>query len=318
MTLTTHATIWRVNNTAGVVADFTTIQTAHDAATAGDTIYVEASATNYSSFNVSKKVIIIGAGYDKAIYFPDTFGANLGVFISGITRFLAGSSGSQLIGVRVNSNNGTTLSISADNVQIIRCNLSYSGSGFAQSLSIGSANVIISECSIQGISFIAGTGIILRNNFITSISGVAFSINNAANAVWVNNIFSGSITLEDQTLYNNINRSALTLINCNLSNNIDARIGEEVFGTANGNFGNVTGTDVFEATGVGFEYYRLKTGSPAIGAGLTGEYCGIFGGDTPFVLGMIPPIPWVTKLFNPGAGSDTQPLNITISVQSNN
>ncbi len=58
-----NARIWRVNNNAGVVADFTTVAAAVTAAAAGDTIYIEGSATAYGGSGLNKKLTFIGTGY---------------------------------------------------------------------------------------------------------------------------------------------------------------------------------------------------------------------------------------------------------------
>ena len=64
----TQAKIWRVNNNAGVVADFNTLDGAMAAYAAGDTIHLEPSATAYTEtgnlFNQNNGfVTIIGNGY---------------------------------------------------------------------------------------------------------------------------------------------------------------------------------------------------------------------------------------------------------------
>ncbi len=48
-----QATVWRVNNTAGSSAHYTSIQAAHDAATTvnGDTLYVEASSASVGALS---------------------------------------------------------------------------------------------------------------------------------------------------------------------------------------------------------------------------------------------------------------------------
>src|SRR5258708_3568687 len=61
--LTVSAKIWRVNNNVGVVADFNNVTSAIAAASVGDTIHIEASAAAYASFNVTKRLVIIGTGY---------------------------------------------------------------------------------------------------------------------------------------------------------------------------------------------------------------------------------------------------------------
>ena len=53
-----QAKIWRVNNNTGVVADFATVQAAHNAAASGDTIHLEGSATSYGQLSCTKKLVI--------------------------------------------------------------------------------------------------------------------------------------------------------------------------------------------------------------------------------------------------------------------
>ncbi len=53
----------RVNNNPGADPDYATLQAANDAASNGDTIYVEGSPTNYDGADISKKLVIIGPGY---------------------------------------------------------------------------------------------------------------------------------------------------------------------------------------------------------------------------------------------------------------
>ena len=52
------ATIITVDNNVNSPADYTDLQTAIDAATAGDTIYVAGSNTTYGAKNVTKKLNI--------------------------------------------------------------------------------------------------------------------------------------------------------------------------------------------------------------------------------------------------------------------
>jgi hypothetical protein len=62
--------------------------------------------------------------------------------------------------------------------------------------------------------------------------------------------------------------------------------------------------------------WQLKTGSPAIGAGLSGEDCGIFGGNTPYHLSGLPATPSIYLLSSPAA-SNGPTLPVTISVKTN-
>lgn len=54
---------WLVSNNPNMPAQFSSVQTAIDTASAGDTIYVYSSTSDYGSVNVTKKLHIVGAGY---------------------------------------------------------------------------------------------------------------------------------------------------------------------------------------------------------------------------------------------------------------
>jgi hypothetical protein len=92
------------------------------------------------------------------------------------------------------------------------------------------------------------------------------------------------------------------------------------FGTTNGNQSNVTMSNVF-TYGPGDEYtdnhYTLKAGSPAIGAGVSGEDCGIFGGDGAYKLSGIPAIPAIFQAVIPATANTGDGITITIKSKTN-
>jgi hypothetical protein len=105
-----------------------------------------------------------------------------------------------------------------------------------------------------------------------------------------------------------------------ISNNIG---NSTQFGNANGNKQNVTMTSVFEGTGSSDGAFRLKSGSPAIGAGYGSTSanpvdCGIFGGNTPYKLSGLPAIPSIYFYTNQPVGSNSDPINVQVKVRSNN
>ena len=61
--MTANATILRVSNVNGSTAPYSTIQAAHDAASAGDTIMVDGSNTVYEQTEISKKLVFVGPGF---------------------------------------------------------------------------------------------------------------------------------------------------------------------------------------------------------------------------------------------------------------
>lgn len=61
-----YGTIWRINNSDGINANFTTIQEAHNEAVAGDTLYIEGFLNIYdgtSTIKIEKPLVLIGPGY---------------------------------------------------------------------------------------------------------------------------------------------------------------------------------------------------------------------------------------------------------------
>ena len=89
------------------------------------------------------------------------------------------------------------------------------------------------------------------------------------------------------------------------------------FGTENSNqiYGNMV--DIFVGAGSTDGKWQLKQGSQAIGAGVGGIDCGMFGGNFPFVLSGIPAIPAIYE-FNHDTDYENQLIEVEISVKSHN
>ena len=325
------AKIWRVNNNIGITANFTTLQAAHDGAAAGDTVYLESSPTSYGGLNCTKKLAIIGTGY-----FLDV-NAGLQAFVlsskvDGIT-FNTGSGGSTLEGVSTGSN---VISIYANDI-VIRRNyigafnstdpIYYTGSVNIYS---GASNIFITQnygLSITNNS--ASTGILISNNLIALPSyygegstGNCIQLNPNTVAIIKNNIFRrGTVNAYNSNITNNILFLGYLAGSGNLiSNNIGS--GTQ-FGSTDGNKQNIDMATVFESTGSYDAYFKLKAGSPAIGAGygstaITPVDCGMFGGSGSYVLSGIPAIPSIYFFANQPVGSNSDPIDVQVKVRSNN
>jgi hypothetical protein len=70
--------------------------------------------------------------------------------------------------------------------------------------------------------------------------------------------------------------------------------------------------------------FRLRTPdannsspNPAVGAGVGGVDCGMFGGSSPYVLSGIPAMPVITQFSSTSSGNATTPLKVKISVKAN-
>lgn len=63
--LATAQTIITIDNNPNSTTTYTTIQAAHDAATAGDIIYVQPSATSYGVVSINKAITIVGRSHSE-------------------------------------------------------------------------------------------------------------------------------------------------------------------------------------------------------------------------------------------------------------
>ncbi|HYM92745.1 MAG TPA: hypothetical protein VET23_01285 [Chitinophagaceae bacterium] len=308
-----NAKIWRVNNNPGVVADFTTAQAAHDAASAGDTIHLEPSANSYGSVIATKRLVWIGIGD----FLTQNPGQQFSVDPPSINSlwFNSGSDGSLAMGIEIIS--GGTF-IYAPSVSVIRCKL-----GGGVGLYAGSDGCLISQCFSTSNISIAGsiTNAIISNNILSFFE---MGYNTSATAVVTNNVFTqggNDYHLYNTVFQNNIltnNLGFASLVNCNVSYNMSS--GSNL-PSGNNNVQNVDMATVFQNIVNMYlavdKDYQLKAGSPAIGAGFGGVDMGAFGGSNPYVLALQPPVPAITNLSTPSSsGGNT--IQVTFSAKSNN
>jgi len=341
--LNSHAKTWRVNNNASITADFTTLSAAIASSSVlpGDTIHLEPSPDSYGSATIAKRVIIIGNGYflDENLNLQ---AVPVSSKADGIT-FNQGAQGSVLLGIDFRANN---VNIYCDSIVVRRCKFS-NPSGSTPDWSNGTIsvqyhsnaqstpanNIVISEN--YGIVITVGyasTGVLITNNYIAynAASGDGATSNCLsleANAVAIikNNIFRrGKVTANNSNFSNNIMVNGSFVGTGNLmSNNLS---NATQFGTGNGNQSNIDMSTVFVGTGTGISadgQWKLKPGSPAIGAGFGSTQAnpidaGMYGGAKPYVLAGIPPIPSIYSFTNQPVGSNTDPIDVTIKVRSNN
>lgn len=303
----TYAKIWRVNNNAGVAANFTAPQAAHDVASVGDTIHLEPSATAYAGINVSKRIVIIGNGYELATDTGLQANSNSSTISGGIS-FYGGSAGSVIQGLRLT---GYTY-VQDSNITIRRCNMNQATYVYSKNFTFTNNWVYYYTISDQtgGLS-----GINISNNIFYYYSGISFGVSSTGNFT-NNTCYVSSISCYNFQVNNNILLGGSFSVNNNVYFN---NIGDGTqFGSANGNQQNVTGANIFTYTG-GYayeQYWMLKAGSPAIGAGYGGVDCGAYGGPNPYRLAGIPNVPTIYKLTVPPIG--TTNINVTISTKSNN
>jgi len=309
------AKIWRVNN-GGAAADYTTINAAITAATAGDTIQVEGSNAPYS-FATAKKIIFIGPGYlltknPKTQADPNT--ANV------YGTFSPGSDGSVMMGFVFYS----TISLQASNLKISR---NYGGGNY---IDIGDntgstySNDTIEQnyyCSINYTGNAVISNLQVNNNMLYSIS---LPVSNAS-GVFYNNIINTVPTMSNFLVENNIiDGDTINIATTNVFKYNILYNGTTTSANGNGNFYVTAFTNIFvdwtdlfnSSTGTDGDAV-LKAGSPAIGKGVGGVDLGVFSGGFAYLLSGMPPVPSIYQLTVPNT-INTTPMPVTISIASHN
>ncbi|MCB0832306.1 MAG: hypothetical protein KDC45_02475 [Bacteroidetes bacterium] len=322
-----QAKIWTVDNNPGnSAADFTALSTAVSSGSvqAGDTIYVVGSALNYgATVTVTKKLYIFGPGY----FLAENLDQQANTAAATITSYMAlnsGSEGSIVQGltftnsIQINTSNITirrnrltTAFISTNsnlsNIIIVQNYLSYNYC-CAATIQIGSnnTNIIISNNYVEvtngggGLTVPTGATVYVTNNIFKVNTGSAVGMNAATGSFDNNIIYSGSFSASSIVPRNNITS--------------DTTFSSE----QNGNKSGRSMATVFTLSGSPDAKWQLAAGSPAIGAGLSGEDCGMYGGNSPYVIAGLPPIPTVYFMSAPISGSAAQGLPVTIKVKSHN
>ena len=342
-TFSAEAKIWRVNNTPAVNADFTTFNAAVTSASviAGDTLYMEPSATVYTSgsFTMTKRLVVIGPGYfldPTDATFPFNPGLQVATKDAHISFFRLGpgSDGSKFLGVSLDA---TVYMSGASNVQFEKCYFGYGTLYFENGTN---DNISVRKCYFHAASSIAST------------TGVTNPVRVITNLIVENNIFNGGYVNLDQvtgsgnvfrnnSFYNAGNTQYFSntyvannifgtggaqnsFINCTVKNNL-FQVNQTLPPTATNNQVSVNMANVYIGGTTGSLDSRvvLKAGSPAIGAGLTigavtSPDCGAYGATDPYKLSGIPNIPSIYSLTVPisiPSGSTT--MNVTFSTRNN-
>jgi hypothetical protein len=328
LNMTSFARIWRVNNNAGINANFTTLSAAINAAAAtGDIIYVEPSATSYdenTSITINKQVKIIGNGSFLAAHPGLQVNSNDSKFSGTTLIFDVGSDGSSIYGISASAFNINT---TVNTITVQRCRMNIVLILFAHN------NISILENWVLGNIVSVGTGsvsnLLIKNNIVTGYIDVK---TDDAATIENNTVVSDSyaLNLNNNTttaVINNILQSgggAPSVVQGNsatYSNNISS---DNAIPTTNSNQINVDISTVLATIPFNTDNdAQLKTGSSALNTGLygNGDDIGAFNNGTSrptFVLGLIPPYPTIYALSGATAPVTTPVMNVTISTRSNN
>ncbi len=330
-----------VDNNQGAGAQYTSLQTAINAASPGDIIYVQPSPDDYGSININKQISLYGIGYNPEL--------NAGEYARIINiNFTGTASGSVISGLYIG---GIYFGGGISHNVIIMNNLIAVVNG---SPATDKANNII----IQGNSFLRSNNelvkplnsqnwIVTNNTFqfnhTNSVGGFFKNFNNST--IFKNNLIktnkngdsNGSIEVFEDCIgakiYNNIFLFIGTGVsNMNLGNNSAMDFQNNLTYSYNSTLDPMQGSNNLDNMDPLFVSYdpanylitlsndfHLQTGSPAIGAGNDGEDLGIYRNQYPFTIRGYPyGLPYLTEflLYNTTI-SPGGTLNIHIKANAN-
>jgi hypothetical protein len=290
-----------------IPAQFDDLQTAINAATAGDVIYVHPATDNYDgedSLVIDKAITIIGGGYynDKNTYAGEITKFNR-IRIKPVAGKIkiANLAAGRIILEGVEGNTFENLSIEyvyADRIDIEAANGTFSSNKLHIINSIlplvffenwnqidATAKINIENNIIGQIANGGGVNLFIRNNIFNPEIFGKLALANMYNATIVNNIFFGNemensigVSTTDFCIYDR-NLSYQTIDSFN--GGTDNVIGANNFNNKNPSFTSVSGDwDTLER--IVKSNFTLATGSPAIASGTEGTNIGTSGGEFPF------------------------------------
>ncbi|MEO6454208.1 MAG: hypothetical protein ABIN97_09060 [Ginsengibacter sp.] len=332
------ATIRRVGFFGPAVAnvDYATLQLAHDAADPGDTIMMHPGSQIYAT--ITKRLVVIGPGYflsQNSGLQANTNGTDSTA--SGLYITDPAANGSIFIGCTFAPTGIYITGVGVANVSFIRCWFNgYSGTNnYSIIVTQNINNFIFQQCVFKGAGVTVTNPAIATNiSFINCLfynindGQVTYSLNFGSglqhSGLFQNCIFSqapgsGLLPYLDGTWAMNnciTNVNYFTGSGITYQNNIGT---STQFPAGNGNQQNKLWSNIFTLTGSQDGQYTLKAGSPAIGGGISGANCGIFGGTTPYRLSGIPSVPTIYSITSPQSSTPTvNTVQINLSTRSNN
>lgn len=303
-----HAAKWRVCNTPGIDADFTSFKLAHDAASAGDTLMFEGSNQLYGDRDtLQKPLVIVGPGY-----FLDENDTSNDYILPAELNYLhiaPNGKGSVIMGMTF-AGSFDNLTVDADDLIIERNHIKGT---IALCTDYSIKNLVISKNYVSDIDTRWGstdkyaTGVIISNNIVTGV----VSFNQATTANITNNVVGGDIIAYHSIIKNNISG----YLNLRDGTNYEYNLVSHGAPTGVGNVGNVTWNDLFVSEDSSTDgEYLLSESSVAKGAGEDNTDCGVFGGNDPYILSGYPPFPVIYNAIIPTTG--TSDLLIKIEARS--
>lgn len=325
---------WVSNNGATGVNVYRSAQEAHDAADPFDILLIGPNLASdswfddYGSLTLTKPLTIYGNGYFLNLN-TELSADDRTSHLNSVT-FDTGSQGSEIYGIESDYVNIGGVS----NIKIARCHirdlgLVISTTNLENTASFDVSNIIIHSSFLAAIytdgsdANYAIDKVLIVNNIITHLSDAE----NSQNWDVRNNTFTGTLYLYNANFENNLcyDLSDVQFSNVTCVSNVSS--GNELpEGNGNQNDYQLSEDEFIGGTGLPEEggtspdndenYYRIKEGSPLKTAASDGGEVGAFGGDDPYVISGIPPIPSLLEISVETEDEESM-LRVTIDLKSN-
>lgn len=337
-TLTVSAQAVIVVQNATETRTFQTLGAAVEAAVDGDNIYVPGGSFVVSPLLINKRLNIIGAGH-----VPDSTSATGQTLVHGNIHFVNGSDFSTIQGIFFTntilmgyaSENGNV-----SNILISRCNMeSLKFSDHYNDVNLGANNIQIKDCVIRSTLNCTNSQNHVIDNCI--IGGSVYNINGGIifnNCVFLfnpgnnYNLYVVNAAIFNNCIFTETRRGGLLYSNSlspsSFNNCIFAFATTQDIGTNYGAYFNNCVGNVSDILGLyasvpenKFDYtydFHLAEYSVAIGAGIEGTDCGIYGGENPYKEGAVPMNPHIQSISIPTTTDGEGKLQISVKVKAQN
>jgi hypothetical protein len=328
MALNSNATVRTVSNDVKAPAQYTSINTAIQASSFGDTIIVYGSATTWTTVNVDREVVLIGAGYNNP-YGAESYITTLtldGINTTGYTASNTKVSGFTITNLNFYGHTNTA-ELSMEGVLIERCRL---GRIYFNQGNVTYRNDTIRNCFLKDNNFYLTYGLFqniqIHNNIFDNMRiGKQYAGATSHDSVYLRNcVFVNRSASDvfyqtnDLTVENCIFYAAQPqgCTNCAFNNNMTyLNTNNVLLGTGNpGSVGSGNHEDedplfvIYPAIGGAFSYsHDLNVQSTnAINGGTDASDIGIHGGMLPYSPGDNPAIPQMTEITFPENASSVK------------
>lgn len=296
---TLSAETFRVNNTPGSGAQYTTFDAAQSAASDGDVIIVDGSATSYGKIVVTKKITLKGPGY----FLDQDESMNEAANPAKFEEIKVQAEGATLTGLYVTDD----INLLNNNIVVTRCNVPtiYLSKQYPKSENA------ISNCIIHQNFIIYG----IRSDYSNALRSTYFQITDNIISSGGNVTFYrlDHATISRNTICPHYSSAATELTNCVFENNICPDLTNSAT-TANGNTYN---NNLFlNSTPYGdINYYSTDRDVKAIDEIFTTTQ-GAFSGDDPYVLSGLPSGPMIQDVIMPESVAKGENLKVTVKIGS--